>query len=356
MTARISRRVQKMHGYVPGEQPTGDDVIKLNTNENPYPPSPEVGRALREFNPDRLRRYCDPMCVELRSAIAGLHKRTVDEVFVGNGSDEILALCTRAFMENGESVGYLDPSYSLYPVLAEIRGCDTIEIPLGADFGWPAATVFDEQPWDSCGLFFVTNPNAPAGTLYPAETIGEFARGFSGLVVVDEAYVDFASADCLCLLDQLDNVMVSRSLSKSHALAGLRCGYALGPPDLIAALHKVKDAYNVDAITQVLALAAIGDQGYFRGNIDRVVATRARLAAALCGCGFDVHPSESNFLWVRSSTVKAPDLFAALKERDIYIRHFDNPRTRDFLRISIGTDDEVDALLSAIDQILADRR
>ncbi len=353
MTSRISKRVHAMHGYVPGEQPVGDGVIKLNTNENPYPPSPAVTQALLDVDIDSLRRYCDPMCVQLRSAIARLHGRSIEEVLVGNGSDEILALCTRAFLEQDETTGYLDPSYSLYPVLSEIQGCRPIEIPVGANFEWPAPTAFDVPRWERCRLFFITNPNAPAGTQYAPDTVREFASGFAGVVVVDEAYADFSSSNCLSLLGRLDNVLISRSLSKSYALAGLRCGYALGPPDLVQALHKIKDAYNVDAITQALALASIGDQDTFRRNVNRVITTRTRLSDALTGRGFEVHASQSNFLWVRPSTTSASVLFEGLKQRNIYIRYFDGPRTRDFVRISIGTDEEIDALLAAIDEISA---
>lgn len=353
MTSRINRRVQAMHGYVPGEQPASDDVVKLNTNENPYPPSPCVGQALDALNPEQLRKYSDPMCVELRTAVAGLHDRTMDDVIIGNGSDEILALCTRAFLEDDQAIGYFEPSYSLYPVLAEIRGSETAEIPLSDDFAWPEESSFTGAAWERCGLFYITNPNAPTGTLYSADSVERFAERFSGVVVVDEAYVDFASSNCLSLLDRCSNVIIARTLSKSYSLAGLRCGYALGAPDLIEALHKIKDAYNVDSLTQALAAAAISDQEHFRHHIDRVIATRERLSGELSRRGFDVHPSESNFVWTRPPGVAAADLFEQLKQRHIYVRIFKGPRLSDYLRITVGTDGEIDTLLAAMDEILA---
>ena len=352
MSRYIRDSVQSMHAYVPGEQPADERGIKLNTNENPYPPSPNVAQALRELDVDSLRKYCDPLCIELRTAIAELHTCSVEQVFVGNGSDEILALCTRAFVDDDGAIGYLTPSYSLYPVLTDIRSVEAIEVPLANDFEWPDAEALADPRLRTCSLFFVTNPNAPTGILYPVDKVEALARTFPGVVVVDEAYVDFSAFNCLPLVVKCENVLIARTLSKSYSLAGLRCGYAIGSADLVGALHTIKDAYNVDAVTQALALAAVRDQDYFRDCAMRIIAGRARLADGLAERGFDVTPSESNFVWARPTKSTASDLFAELQCRQIYVRYFDSPRTRDHLRISVGTGEEIDALLKALDEIL----
>lgn len=347
MTAFIRACVKKMSAYVPGEQPADRGVIKLNTNENPYPPAPAVRRALQNFRGDRLRRYPDPACRPLRAAIAKLHRCSPDQVFVGNGSDEILALCTRAFVEDNGAIAFFEPSYSLYPVLAQIRNVKSRAIPLGRDFRGrlPARAA--------AALFFLANPNAPTGRLYPQKEVADFCRRFRGVVVLDEAYVDFSRGHCADLALKLKNTLAVRSLSKAYSLAGLRVGYALGAAELIAALFKVKDSYNVDCLAQVLAAAAIRDQAYLRTNIKRVIATRGRLARALQAMHFTVFPSEANFLWVRPPRPGARALYRALREKNILVRHFRGARTRDHLRISIGTDEQTDRLLKAVSRILA---
>lgn len=344
---RIATSVRKLTPYVPGEQPRDARVVKLNTNENPYPPSPKCAEVLRGFPPDRLRRYPDPVFTDLRARLAQMWRTQPERVFVGNGSDEILTLAARAFVEDDASIGSLDPSYSLYRTLAAIRDVPFVPTPLMADFTWNGRIA--GRP----ALFLLTNPNAPTGVRAPAERIAAAARRFRGVMLVDEAYADFARANCVSLATAADNrnVLVMRTLSKSFSLAGLRLGYCLGPEDLIEALYKVKDSYNVDALAQTVALAALNDLPWMRANVARVRNTRARIAKALARRGWDVPPSESNFLFARPPRRRAADLFEALRARHVYVRYFPGPRTGDRLRITIGTDDEMDAFLAAIDAL-----
>ena len=342
MRSRVKRSVAAMAGYQPGEQPRAPGVIKLNTNENPYPPSPRVAAALAQFNAERLRLYPDPVSRELRTVIARLHGVGAEHVFVGNGSDEILALATRAFVEDDGAIGYFNPSYSLYPVLAAIRGVRTAAVELGPEFEWAMPAGYD------AALFLLANPNAPTSVRYPTATVQAFCRGFGGVVLIDEAYVDFAEGDCMALAQTLDNVLVMRTLSKSYSLAGLRLGYAVGPEELVGALFKIKDSYNVDTLAQHLAIAALSDPAHMRANAARIKQTRARLAAALVALGFKVVPSEANFLWVRPAGRNAAALCGALKGRGILVRHFPGLRTGDCVRISVGSDVEVDRLIEVL--------
>lgn len=337
----IRKSVQTLHPYVPGEQP-GPGVIKLNTNENPYPPSPRVGEALRAADPATLRLYPDPVSSGLRRQVAELHGCAPEQVFIGNGSDEVLALCVRALVPEGGAVGYFDPSYSLYPVLAAIEEVPVRPVPLPADFGWA-------NPGPEAGaLFFLTNPNAPTSRLFPRAEVEAFCRRFPGVVLIDEAYVDFASAHCLDLALGLPNVLIARTLSKSYSLAGLRLGYAVGPTPLIEALHKIKDSYNISLLTQRLAAAALADPAWMKQNVSRIVATRERVAQELKQRGWMVFDSASNFLFARPPASPAREVFAALRARGIFVRYFAAPSTAAFLRITIGTDAEMDALLAAL--------
>lgn len=338
----IRKSVRTLEAYTPGEQPRVPGLVKLNTNENPYPPSPKVAKALAGLAPRDLRLYPDPVCRNLRQVIADLHGVKLDQVFVGNGSDEILALCTRAFVEDDGEIGYFEPSYSLYPVLAAIRNVRGMATPLDDDFGWP---VSGPGPGS---LFFMANPNAPTSTLFPKGVVRAFCRKYPGVVLIDEAYVDFASEDCMDLAARLPNVLVMRTLSKSYSLAGIRLGYVVGPSDLIGVLFKIKDSYNVNRVTQIAAAAALSDQPYMRRNVKRIRATRVRLAAELERRNFCVMPSETNFLFARPGSGTARGMFAALKEQGILVRYFPGPRTGDFLRITIGSDEEVDQLLDAL--------
>jgi len=342
MKKLIRTSVELMEGYTPGEQPTEKNIIKLNTNENPYPPSPEVERALLTMNPARLRLYPDPLSKKLREKIAGMHGCKISQVFVCNGSDEVLALCTRAFVENNGSIGYFVPSYSLYPVLAKIRDVKEKPVELTEEFGWRMPKNY------KCSLFFLTCPNAPTGILYPKNEISAFCRNFPGVVVIDEAYVDFSKENCMNLALTLNNVLVIRTVSKSFSLAGMRVGYAVGPERLIEALFKIKDSYNLDRVSQEVAFGAFSDLKHMRANVEKIKATRTRLTKALSALGHRVYPSESNFLWVRPHGLSAKELFKRLRAKRILVRYFPGPRTGDFVRITVGTNAECDQLLSAL--------
>ncbi len=346
ITDRIKRSVRDMHGYVPGEQTNDPAVIKLNTNENPYPPSPAVMEVLRNTEASDLRRYPDPLCIELRRAIARLHKCDVRQVFVSNGSDEALALCTRAFVENDGSIGYFDPSYSLYPVLADIQGIDKSPIELGADFGWNMPDSYDAS------LFYIAHPNAPTSTTFARDELAGFCRDFSGVVVIDEAYVDFADRDCVDIAMNSDNVLIARTLSKSYSLAGIRLGYMLGDPDLIGALMKIKDSYNVDTLTQKIAMAAIEDNVHMRRNCERIIDTRQALTLELEKLDFLALPSQTNFIWTRHRRLEAKELFEKLRLKNILVRHFDRDCVSDYLRITIGTDPEMQKLSETLSSLV----
>lgn len=342
----IKRTVRAMAGYTPGEQPKVKGLVKLNTNENPYPPSPRVVKALADMQAARLRLYPDPVSTQLREQIARNHGCRVDQVFASNGSDETLALCTRAFVEDYGSVGYFDPSYSLYPVLTEIRDVEKRPVALGPDFEWRMPMGYRSD------LFFLARPNAPTGIAYPKAQVKAFCRRFPGVVVIDEAYVDFADDDCMDLALGLENVLVMRTLSKSYSLAGLRVGYAVGSRGLIAALFKIKDSYNLDAVSQTLALAAVSDRGAMRRACRRIRADRIRLTRALERMGHRVYPSQSNFLWVKPAGLPARDVFALLRSKGILVRYFAGPRTGDFLRITVGTRQECDRLVAVLEEAL----
>ena len=345
---RIAKSVRELEAYTPGEQPKAKNVVKLNTNENPYPPSPKCADVLKGFDLDALRRYPDPVFTALRSRIAKIWKTSPERVFVGNGSDEILTLAAKAFVEDDEAIGSLDPSYSLYRTLAAIRNVPFIPSPLTDDFTWRKPVL--KSGGTNVSLFLLTNPNAPTGTVTPVETVAAFAEKFKGVVIVDEAYADFARSNCVPLATAPGNgnVIVMRTFSKSFSLAGLRVGYCIGPEDLIEALYKVKDSYNADAVAQAVALAALNDLPWMRRNSAKVRKTRARAAKILSRRGWDVLPSESNFLFARPAHRPAAEIFDRLRSMNIFVRYFKGPRTGDRLRITIGTDAEMDALLEAL--------
>jgi len=340
----IATHIQTLHGYTPGEQPQIPGLIKLNTNENPHPPSPKVAEALRAFDPARLRLYPDPVCKAVRERIAEIHGCPVANVFAGNGSDEILALASRAFVNADETIGFFDPSYSLYPVLADIHNVRQNPKKLNPDFSWQVpATCHD-------ALFYLANPNAPTSLRASTETVAALCKNASGVVLIDEAYADFARGNCMALATAPDNTntLVMRTLSKSFSLAGLRFGYCVGPAPLIHALYKIKDSYNVNMLTATLALAALNDLPHMRANVSKIIATRERLAHALRERGFTMPDSETNFLFARPPDGKAVQLLQHLRDRKILVRHFDFPATREHIRITVGTDAEADALLAVL--------
>ncbi len=348
---RIAESVKKLEAYVPGEQPRSRRIVKLNTNENPYPPSPRCADVLKDFDLDHLRRYPDPVFNRLRTEIARLNGTTPEHVFVGNGSDEILTLAARAFVENDEAIGSLDPSYSLYKTLAAIRkvewvGCKNSEITEYRNIEIPKEK--------KVSLFLWTNPNAPTGAFTEPKKIAAFAKTFPGVVLIDEAYADFARDNCMALATapRNENVIVMRTFSKSYSLAGLRVGYCVGPVELIGALYKVKDSYNVDAVAQAVACAALKDRAYHRKTVARVVKTRDAFTAALRLRGWDVPPSDANFVFARPpAPLTAADLFTQLRRRRVFVRYFPGAKTGDRLRITIGTDAEMKICLAAVDTL-----
>ena len=342
--------IKRMAGYASGEQPDDTDTIKLNTNENPYPPSPKALAALAD-GAARLNRYPDPVASGVRIAAAELYGlASPDWVLVGNGSDDLLTIAVRSFVGEGETLACLEPSYSLYPVLSAIQDATCRLVPLTPDFGLP-----DDLAAQAAGakLFFLTNPNAPTGNAFPVDQVERFCREFEGVVLIDEAYADFAEGSCLALVEKLPNVIVSRTLSKGYGLAGIRLGVALGNPDLIEGMMKVKDSYNVNALSQAVGEAALRDQEWLRETRAKVIATRQRVAGELEALGFSMTTSATNFLFVKPPMAAAA-YFEALRERAIVIRYFPGPVTGDWVRVTVGTDEEMDAYLAATREILGD--
>ena len=347
--------IRRMTGYTWGEQPRDDTTLKLNTNENPYPPSPAVGAALRGFDATLLRRYPPPLADEFRDRAAALHGLSRDHVLVTHGGDELLRLAITTFLDPGAALGILEPSYSLYPVLAAVQDCPLA--PVALDDNWlppPDAAA----RWNDAGarLAMVVNPHAPSGTLIAPDALARIAREFRGVLLIDEAYVDFVDPagghDTTRLLAAHDNVLLLRTLSKGYSLAGLRYGYGLGDPALIAPmLFKTRDSYNMDAVAQVLASVALGDQAHARDTWQRVRQERARLTAALTNLGLSAPPSQTNFLLVTVPSFwpcDAPAVYQWLKEAGILVRYFPLPRLDDKLRITVGTPAQNDALLHAL--------
>ena len=351
MKKHWSQRIRDMIPYVPGEQPRDRQFIKLNTNENPYPPSPKALEALRAAAGDSLRLYPDPECTELRAAIAAAHGLSPEQVFPGNGSDEVLAFCFQAFFDPDRPVRFADITYTFYAVYASYFGLTPELVPLAEDFTLPVADLLAP----GCGGVVLANPNAPTGL---AVKLAGFRRILEAprdqVVLVDEAYIDFGGASADVLVPEYDNLVVVRTLSKGHALAGLRVGYALAQPDLIAALRCVRDSinsYTVDRAAQAAAAASLRDAAYFQERTAQVVRTRQRTALALRDMGFAVTDSQANFLFVRHPQVPAKTLLDGLRERGILVRWFDRPRIRDYLRITVGTDGEMDALTAALKEL-----
>ncbi|MCX7885833.1 MAG: histidinol-phosphate transaminase [Verrucomicrobiae bacterium] len=344
----IRPNIERMHGYVPGEQPKLPGLIKLNTNENPYPPSPKVIEALRNAVDERLRFYPDPQSLGLRQKLGRRFGFDPAQILIGNGCDDILNLCVRAFVGEGETMAYFWPSYSLYPVLADIQNARKLEMPLDEQFqiaSWPSL--------DSVRLLFITQPNAPSGVWLDKAKIRRLIGETSAVVVLDEAYVDFAGDNCLDFVGHYPNVLVARSLSKSYALAGMRLGWVAGPPKLIAALDKVKDSYNVNCLSQIAGEAAVEDAAYFEEIVRKVKATRERVRQALLQRGFEVFPSQTNFLFARPPAPwTAKQWFDGLRARNVLVRWWDADRIRDFVRVSIGSDEEMDKFLEATDETL----
>ena len=330
-------------GYAPGEQPRDGVYIKLNTNENPYPPSPKVLGALQGISADELRKYPDPLSTAFRCACARQYGYPGPEwVLAGNGMDELLALALRTFVDPGDTVIATNPTYSLYGVLCQLHGCTFKLIDLDAEF--QLTEEFFSTP---ARLALLTRPNAPSGVAVPREAVERLCKNFDGIVVIDEAYVDFCDDHCMDFAQRYENAIVMRTFSKSFSLAGLRIGVAVANPALIQEFMKTKDSYNMDACAQRAGLAAMEDYGYMLAQAEKVCATRSRLRSALLDLGFDIPPSQTNFLlarWRQAPSAKA--IFEALRDRKILVRYFDLPGLQDALRITVGTDEECEALIT----------
>lgn len=383
--------VHDLHAYVPGEQPKIKGLIKLNTNENPYPPSPKVLAATKAAVDGRLRLYPNPTAQALREKLAKLHRCQPENIIIGNGSDELLALATRTFVEpavgqasslsrfstagakskedqanlatgkmpvlhsSRSTIQYFTPSYSLYPVLAAIHGARTNAVRLASDFTIPSLEVLRKsKAWDfNAALTLITTPNAPSGRAFTTAELDALCRQHRGVVILDEAYVDFAEDNALALALKHPHVLISRTFSKAYSLCFQRVGYFVGHQDLIAALDKLRDSYNVNGLGQIAALATLDDLPYYRANFRRIKATRSRLTSSLEQLGFSVLPSQTNFILARPPKFAAKDWLEKLRARKILVRWFSYPEVKDYIRITIGTDAEANALLRAAKKILA---
>jgi histidinol-phosphate aminotransferase len=337
--------IDRLEGYTPGEQPQTAKFIKLNTNENPYRCSPAVTQAIEAVLKQGLQRYPDPMATAFRQRAASLLGVDPDWIMAGNGSDEILTIVTRAFVGEGKSIRLPFPSYILYKTLAEIQGATSEEMRFQPD--WSLADDFARGRPD-LRLVFLPNPNSPSGTMLPPERVLEIAERLPCPLLVDEAYVDFADTNCLDLVRRCERILVARSLSKSYALAGLRFGYLVAQPHIIRGLVKIKDSYNCDALSIAAATAAIDDQRWLAGTRAKIIATRQRLTTAMRELGFQPVASQANFVWNPHPRRCAKDLYERLKQCGILVRYMNYAGWGDGLRISVGSDEQIDACLDLL--------
>ncbi|QID18775.1 histidinol-phosphate transaminase [Nitrogeniibacter mangrovi] len=343
--------VHRLTPYVPGEQPKMDRLVKLNTNESPYGPSPRAVEAVQNAAGEDLRRYPDPNADALKQALATYHGLTPAQVFVGNGSDEVLAHAFQALLKHDAPLLFPDITYSFYPVYCGLYDIPYRTVPLNESFEIDPADYAGEA-----GAVIFANPNAPTGRLMALEQIEAILKAQPEVVVlVDEAYIDYGGTSAISLLAGHPNLLITRTFSKSRALAGLRVGYALGSAELVEGLERVKNSFNSYPLgrpAQAGAIASVEDEPWFRDSCARVIHSRERLSGALARLGFEVLPSAANFIFARHPQHAGADLAAALRERAIIVRHFNAPRIRDFLRITVGTDDECDLLVAACEAIV----
>jgi histidinol-phosphate aminotransferase len=342
--------VHQLNPYVPGEQPQDMQYIKLNTNENPYPPSPSILKVVESFPIDTLRRYPDPESTDLANSLASYHGLKTNQVFIGNGSDEVLAHSFQAFFKQSKPLLFPDISYSFYPVYCGLYQIDYKTIPLDDDF-----CVTLEQYAQPNGGVIIPNPNAPTGIALGLDAIETILKNTNSVVIIDEAYVDYDAESAIRLINQYPNLLVIQTFSKSRSLAGLRLGYALGNADLIEGLNRVKNSFNsypIDSIASAVAIASIEDEAYFQQCREQVIASRDWLNQALVELAFKVLPSSSNFLLAEHQSALAQTLYTELRKLGILVRHFKTKRIDNYLRISIGTDKECRALITALKSIL----
>ena len=357
---QIRPLVRKLHGYVPGEQPRVRGLIKLTTNENPAPPSPKVIRAIRSAADERLRLYPNPSAQPLREALAKFHSCKPENIIVGNGSDELLALATRAFVEPRQqgtqtkrqvarqTIQYFTPSYSLYPILANIHGAHRNEFKLPHSFELPGNDALRTGNWNfNAALSYITTPNAPSGRGYATRALAKLCEAQKGVTILDEAYADFATENAMRLTKRYSHLLVSRTFSKAYSLCFQRIGYFVGHPVLIEALDKIRDSYNVNGLGQAAALATLSDIDHYRKQFERIVELRAKTTESLEALGFEVIPSQTNFIFARRTGLIAADWFQQLRKRKILTRWFDSPKVRNWLRVTIGTEKEMRKFLAA---------
>ena len=356
MSKYWSDLAHRLDPYTPGEQPKVLDLVKLNTNENPYPPSPKVDAVFSEDNIDALRLYPDPESSALKQSIANFYALEEGQVFVGNGSDEVLAAAFQAFFAGDKPLLMPDITYSFYTVYCGLYDIDSCEIPLEQDFSINLAQYCTEAMQDNAGIIFA-NPNAPSSLALSLKEIEQLLiRNTESVVLVDEAYVDFGAESAASLINEYPNLLVVQTLSKSRSLAGLRVGFALGSKALIDGLNRVKNSFNpypLDRIAEMAAKEAIDDVEYFQECCDKIVATREWTTKELIGLGFEVLDSKTNFVMAKPTRIEAETLFAKLREEKVLVRYFNKPRINEYLRISIGTQAEMEAMVAAVKKILA---
>lgn len=347
MSTFWSQVVRELEPYVPGEQPQIEGLIKLNTNESPYPPSPKVIDVINHDAIDRLRLYPDPNSKKLKHTIANYYGVQSEQVFVGNGSDEVLALLFMAFFQQGKPLLFPDISYSFYPVYCKLFGIDAQTIPLRDDY----TINFADYSSANGGIIF-PNPNAPTAIGKPlAEIEALLQRNTESVVVVDEAYVDFGAETAIALVDKYPNLLVVQTLSKSRSLAGMRVGFAVGHKDLIEALDRVKNSFNsypLDRLAEAATVVAFEDDGYFKTCRDKIIATREWTVSELDKLGFKTLPSQANFVFTEPVGKNAADVAQLLRDHKILVRYFNKPRINQFLRITIGTDEQMQALIAVL--------
>lgn len=346
---------RKVVPYVPGEQPKDNNVIKLNTNENPYPPSPMVMEALNKVNNTSFRKYPDPEVSELVESIAEYHHFKKENVFVGVGSDDVLAMCFLAFFNSGKEILFPDVSYAFYKVWADLFGIKYREVPLNDDF----KIVPSDYIVENGGIIF-PNPNAPTGLVLSLSDIEDIViENKNRVVIVDEAYIDFGGDTALSLIKKYDNLIVTRTFSKSRSMAGMRIGYCIGNEELISILNSVKFSFNSYTMSDVAikcGVASVNDDSYFKSIVSKIIDTREKTKAQLTKLGFEFLDSSANFIFAKHSKISGEELFNALKENKIFVRHFNSHRINDYLRITIGTEDEMEKLISFLSSYISSKQ
>ena len=342
--------IREMAAYVPGEQPQGGKFIKLNTNENPYPPSQKVIEAIQSAASAGLQRYPDPLGTAFRLRAATVLGVEPDWILCGNGSDDILTILSRAFVGPQDRLRLPYPSYILYRTLAQLQDAEFEEVPFRPDFSLDTSFAAASE---NLKLVFLPNPNSPSGTVVPVDRILDLAERLPCPLLIDEAYADFSDTNCLELVKQHPRIMVSRTLSKSYALAGLRFGFLVARPEIVAMLRKVKDSYNCDALSLAAATAAIDDQGWLQANRAKILATRQRITTDLRELGFEVPDSQANFVWCTHATQDLKGLYEALKRERVLVRYMRYEGWGDGLRISVGTDEQMDACLGLLKSLMS---